>query len=92
MAFHNRKIPFCFKEKVSLIQMISLTELRAMLNENKIRGHLQYNKSELADWLIKSGLLPKLSRLQLSLHYLNKKIPRKKEILNVCSDPRYRNR
>ena len=37
--------------------MISLTELRAMLNENKIRGYLHYNKSELIDVLIKRGLL-----------------------------------
>ena len=38
--------------------MISLTELRAMLNENKIRGYLHYNKSELADVLVKRELLP----------------------------------
>ena len=36
-----------------------MTELRAMLNENKIRGYLHYNKSELADVLVKRGLLPK---------------------------------
>ena len=38
--------------------MISLTELRAMLKENEISGYLQYNKSELADVLVKRGLLP----------------------------------
>ena len=38
--------------------MISLTELRAMLKENKIRGYLHYNKSELVDVLVKRGLLP----------------------------------
>ena len=38
--------------------MISLTELRAMLKENKIRGYLHYNKSELVDLLVKIGLLP----------------------------------
>ena len=38
--------------------MISLTKLRAMLKENKIRGYLHYNKSELIDVLIKRGLLP----------------------------------
>ena len=38
--------------------MISLTELRAMLKKNKIRGYLHYNKSELIDVLIKGGLLP----------------------------------
>ena len=38
--------------------MISLTELKAMLNKNKIRGYLHYNKSELIDVLIKRGLLP----------------------------------
>ena len=38
--------------------MISLTELRAMLKEDKIRGYLHYNKSELVDVLVKRGLLP----------------------------------
>ena len=37
---------------------MSLTELRARLKENKIRGHLHYNKSELVDVLVKRGLLP----------------------------------
>ena len=36
----------------------SLTEIRAMLKENKIRGYLHYNKSELVDMLVKRGLLP----------------------------------
>ena len=38
--------------------MISLTDLKAMLKENKIRGYLHYNKSELIDVLVKRGLLP----------------------------------
>ena len=38
--------------------MISLTELGAMLKENKIRGYLHYNKSELVDVLVKRELLP----------------------------------
>ena len=38
--------------------MISFTELREMLTENKIRGYLHYNKSELVDVLVKRGLLP----------------------------------
>ena len=38
--------------------MISLTELRAMLKKNKVRGYFHYNKSELIDVLIKRGLLP----------------------------------
>ena len=73
MAFLSNKFIFCFKEIVSLTKkmikfqkMISLTELKAMLKENKIRGYLQYNKSELVDVLIKRGLLPELSRLQPS--------------------------
>ena len=37
--------------------MIRLTELRAMLKKNKIRGYLHYTKSELVDVLIKRGLL-----------------------------------
>ena len=43
--------------------MISLTELRAMLNENKIRGYLRYNKSELVDVLVKRGLLPDIMNM-----------------------------
>ena len=35
-----------------------MTDLRAMLKENKIREYLHYNKSELADVLVKRGLLP----------------------------------
>ena len=38
--------------------MISLTELRAMLKKNKIRGYIHYNKSELIDVVLKRGLLP----------------------------------
>ena len=38
--------------------MGSLKELRAMLKENKMRGYLHYNKSELVDVLVKRGLLP----------------------------------
>ena len=34
-----------------------MTELIAMLKENKIRGYLHYNKSELVDVLVKRGLL-----------------------------------
>ena len=36
--------------------MISLTDLRAMLKKNKIRGFLHYNKSELIVALIKRGI------------------------------------
>ena len=38
--------------------MISLTELRTMVNKNKIRGYLHYKKSEIIDALIKRELLP----------------------------------
>ena len=37
--------------------MISLTERKAILKENKIRGYLHYNKSEIVDVLVKRGLL-----------------------------------
>ena len=43
--------------------MINLTELRAMLKENKIRGYLHYNKSELVDVLVKRGLLPETIKI-----------------------------
>ena len=35
-----------------------MTEVRAMLKENKTRGYLHYNKTELVDVLVKRGLLP----------------------------------
>ena len=41
-----------------------MTELRAMLEENKIRGYLRYNKSELVDVLVKRGLLPDTMNIQ----------------------------
>ena len=43
--------------------MISLTELRAIPKENKIRGYLYYNKSELVDVLVKRGLLPETIKI-----------------------------
>ena len=43
--------------------MMSLTELRTMLKENKIRGYLPYNKSELVDVLVKRGLLPETIKI-----------------------------
>ena len=43
--------------------MISLTELTAMLKENKIRGYLHYNKSELVDVSVKRGLLPETMKI-----------------------------
>ena len=35
-----------------------MTELKAMLKDNKIRGYLHHNKSELVVVLVKRGLLP----------------------------------
>ena len=43
--------------------MISLTEQRAMLKENKIRGYHHYNKSELVDVLVKRRLLPDIIKI-----------------------------
>ena len=43
--------------------MINLTELRAMLKENKIRWYLHNNKSELVDELVKRGLLPETIKI-----------------------------
>ena len=43
--------------------MISLTELRAMLKKNKIRGCRHYNKSEFIDVLIKRGRLPEITNV-----------------------------
>ena len=43
--------------------MISQTELKAMPKENKLRGYLHYNKSELVDVLVKRGLLPETIKI-----------------------------
>ena len=43
--------------------MISLTELRAMLKENKIRWYHHYNKSELVDVLVKRRLQPETMKI-----------------------------
>ena len=59
--------------------MISLTELRAMLKENKIRGYLHYNKSELVDVLIKRGLLPETIKIT-TITSLSQRENNKKEI------------
>ena len=40
-----------------------MTELRAMLKENKIRGYIHYNKSELVDVLVKTGLLSEIIKI-----------------------------
>ena len=40
-----------------------MTELRAILKKNKIKGYLHYNKSELIDVLIKRGLLPQTTNV-----------------------------
>ena len=42
---------------------INLTKLWAIVKENKIRGYLHYNKSELIDVLIKGGLLPETIKI-----------------------------
>ena len=65
--------------------MISLTELRAMLKENKIRGYLHYNKSELVDVLIKEGLLPETMKITTitSLFEMNPKYNFLKHIRNM---------
>ena len=43
---------------------MSLTELRAMIKENKIKGYLHYNKSELIDVLVERGLLPETIKIK----------------------------
>ena len=45
--------------------MITLTELKAMLKENKITGYLDYNKSELVDVLVKRGFLPETIKITI---------------------------
>ena len=57
---------------------ISLTEITAMLKENKIRGFLHYNKSELVDVLVKRGLLPETMNIATIISLPELKIPRNK--------------
>ena len=52
--------------------MISLSELRAMLNENKIRGYLHYNNSELVDVLVKRGLLSETLKITTIISLLDR--------------------
>ena len=70
--------------------MISLTELRAMLNKNKIRGYVLYNKSELIDVLIKRCLLPETIIMRtITLLPEREKKTRKKQILNITFQNTY---
>ena len=64
--------------------MIRLTELRAMLKENKIRGYLHYNKSELVDVLVKRGLQPETMKIT-TITLLSRRENTKKEI-----NPKYK--
>ena len=59
--------------------MRSLTELRAMLKENKIRGYPHYSKSELVDVLVKRGLLPETIKI-ITITSLTEREDTKKEI------------
>ena len=59
--------------------MISLTELRTMLKENKIRGYLHYYKSELFDVLVKGGVLPETMKI-ITITSLPEREVAKKEI------------
>ena len=77
--FPENKISFCYEVKVSFIKMISLTELRAILKENKIREYLRYNKPELFDVLVKRGLLPEITKIT-TITSLPEREDNKKEI------------
>ena len=59
--------------------MISLRELRAMLNKNNIRGCLYYNKPELVEMLVKRGLIPENIKMPTSTSLPERK-DTKKEI------------
>ena len=50
-----------------------------MLKENKIRGYLHYNKSELVDVLVKRGLLPQTIKIA-NITSLSERENTKKEI------------
>ena len=56
--------------------------LKPMPKENKIRGYLHYNKSELVDVLVKRGLLPETMKIT-TITSLSEREDTKKEILNI---------
>ena len=64
--------------------MISLTEQRAMLKKNEIRGYLDYNKPEFIDVLIKRGLLPETIKTT-TIASLSERENTKKEINPKCN-------
>ena len=74
--------------------MISLTELKAMVKENKIRGYLYFNKSELVDVLVKRGLLSETIKIttitSLSDRENTKKIinPKYKFLKHILNSPK----
>ena len=51
--------------------------------ENKIRGYLHYNKSELVDVLVRRELLPDTTNITTISHYMSEKIPRKNIIFKT---------
>ena len=61
-----------------------MTELKTMLKENKIRGYLHYNKSELVDVLVQRGLLPETIKIT-TITSLSERENTKKEI-----NPKYK--
>ena len=61
-----------------------MTELNAMLKENKISGYLRYNKSELVHVLVKRGLLPETIKIT-AITSLSERENTKKEI-----NPKYK--
>ena len=63
--------------------MISLTELKAMLKENKIRGYLHYNKSELVVVLAKRRLLPETIKIITITSLSEQENSKKEKILNI---------
>ena len=94
MVFSKNKIRFCYKEIVSLIKTISLTELRARLKENKVRGYHHYNKSELVDVLVKRGLLPKTIEITTITSLLEREDTKKERnpkcnfLKHLCNSPK----
>ena len=66
------------------MKIISLTELRATLKKNKIRGYLHYNKSEVIDVLIKRGLLPETIKITTITSLPERENTKKESILNIA--------
>ena len=74
---------------LSMLFLPAKQALSIVIELDKIREYLHYNKSELIDVLIKRGLLPETINTTAITSLPERKIPRKKYILNITFENTY---